>query len=244
MQKTSYLVAETIAKKSKLLSDGRFVKECIFRVADVLCPEKKESFAKISLSRQTVAHRVEELIYSLEESSTAKGQNFSSYSLALDESTAIRSTAQLSIFIRGVDDNFEITEELAAIIPFQRTIRGINLLEVVMATIKQLGLSLSNLSGIITYDAPSMTERQQGLRTLLQREANKAGNDFTMQFHCIIHQENLCAKSLKMQNVMAVVTKTVDFIRSKGLRQRKFQELLRSMDANFEDIPYYIEVVG
>ena len=40
----------------------------------------------------------------------AKARNFSSYSLALDESTDIRSTAQLAIFIRRVDDYFEITE--------------------------------------------------------------------------------------------------------------------------------------
>jgi len=69
-------------------------------------------------------------------------------------------------------------------------------------------------------------------------------NDTVMQFHCIIHQENLCAKSLKMQNVMSVVTKTVNFICSKGLRNtnREFQELLHSMDADFDDIPYYIEI--
>ena len=60
-------------KKSKPFSDGEFVKECIVRVADFLCPEKKETFAKISLSRQTIARRVEEL----------------GYSLALDESTNI-----------------------------------------------------------------------------------------------------------------------------------------------------------
>ena len=86
----------------------------------------------------------------------------------------------MPIFIRGVDDNFEITEELAAIIPLKSTTRGIDLLEGMMATIKRLGLSLSNLSGKTTDGAPSMTGRQQGLETLLQREASKAGNDSTM----------------------------------------------------------------
>jgi len=45
-----------------------------------------------------------------------------------------------------------------------------------------------------------------------------------------------------MQNVMSVVTKTVNLIRSKGLHHREFQELLHSMDADFDDIPYYTEV--
>ena len=47
-------MAKIIAKKSKLFSDGEFVKECIVRVADVFCPEKKETLAEISLSRQTM----------------------------------------------------------------------------------------------------------------------------------------------------------------------------------------------
>ena len=64
----------------------------------------------------------------------------------------------------------------------------------------------------------------------------------TKQFHCPIHQENLFGKLSKTQNVMAVVTKTVTFIRSKGLCRREFREQLRSMNADFEDIPYYIKV--
>ena len=60
----------------------------------------------------------------------------------LDESTDIRSTALLAIFIRGVDDNFEIAEELVAIISLKGTTRGIDLLEGMMATIKRMGLFL------------------------------------------------------------------------------------------------------
>ena len=54
--------------------------------------------------------------------------------------------------------------------------------------------------------------------------------------------KKLCAKYLKMENVMSVVTKTVNFIRSKGLRHRQFQDLLRSLEADFEDVPYYCEI--
>ena len=43
-----------------------------------------------------------------------------------------------------------------------------------------------------------------------------------------------------MQNVIAVVTKTVYFIRSKRMCHREFKELLRSMDADPEDIPYTV----
>ena len=73
--KASNVVAEIIAKKSKPFSDGEFIKECIVRVADVICPEKKETLAKISLSRQTITRRVEELGNSIEET-LQKHENF------------------------------------------------------------------------------------------------------------------------------------------------------------------------
>ena len=90
----------------------------------------------------------------MEESLTAKAKNFSSYYLALDESTDIRFASQLAIFICGVDDNFEIIKELAATFPLKGTTRGFDLLEGVMATTKRLGLSLSNLSEIATDGVP------------------------------------------------------------------------------------------
>jgi hypothetical protein len=63
--KASY--AEIIAKKSKPFSEGEFVKECLESVADIIYPDEKVQFAKLSLSRQTVARRIDELATSVEE---------------------------------------------------------------------------------------------------------------------------------------------------------------------------------
>ena len=45
-----------------------------------------------------------------------------------------------------------------------------------------------------------------------------------------------------MENIMSVVTTTVNFIRSKGLRHRQFQNLLSSLEADFEDVTHYCEL--
>ena len=43
------------------------------------------------------------------------------FSNALDESTDLSNTAQLAIFIRGVDDDFNVTEELLELVPKKGT---------------------------------------------------------------------------------------------------------------------------
>ena len=90
----SYAVAKVITKRSKPFSDGKFVKDCFLRVADFMCPEKKELFEKTSLSRQTIARRTEDLAVSVLESLVSKAGDFAFYSLVLDENTDIKDTAQ------------------------------------------------------------------------------------------------------------------------------------------------------
>jgi len=48
--------------------DGEFIKECMESVADIICPDKKSEFSKMSLSHQTIATRIEQLSNSVENS--------------------------------------------------------------------------------------------------------------------------------------------------------------------------------
>ena len=47
-----------------------------------------------------------------------------------------------------------------------------------------------------------------------------------MAYHCIIHQEQLCAKTLEMKHVENVVY-TVNFVRSKELNHRHSKRFLQ-----------------
>ena len=48
---------------------------------------------------------------------------------------------------------------------------------------------------------------------------------------CIIHQENLCAHSLKLNAVMKGVVSAINFIKSRGLNSRQFRELLGELES-------------
>lgn len=53
-------VAMLIAKHSKPLTKGEFIKDCVMTMVERICPEKKPEFANICLVRKTVARRIEE----------------------------------------------------------------------------------------------------------------------------------------------------------------------------------------
>ncbi|KAI6655604.1 General transcription factor II-I repeat domain-containing protein 2-like [Oopsacas minuta] len=89
-----------------------------------------------------------------------------------------------------------------------------------------------------------MIGREKGFVAPLEKERINSGSS-TMKLvkaHCIIHQENLCPKSLRMQSVMEIVVKTVNFIRARGLNHRQFRKLLDEMDSQYGDLLYYTEV--
>ncbi|XP_031655934.1 general transcription factor II-I repeat domain-containing protein 2-like [Oncorhynchus kisutch] len=189
--KASYIVAAEIAKSARPFNEEEFMKKCMMKVCDLVCPEKKQAFSNVSLSRNTVADRTCDLATNLYDQLMEKGKDFVAFSLAVDESCDASDTAQLSA----------------------------------------------------TDGAPAMCGKKSGLVGMVQekmREENCAG-ELTV-YHCIIHQEALCAKALKMEHVMTTVTQVVNFIRAKGLNHRQFKSFLEECGSEYADVPYHTEV--
>ena len=61
----------------------------------------------------------------------SKAANFKSYALATEESTDAIDMAQLAIFIRGTDNKYNITEEMASLVPLKGTTKSLGLYEAV-----------------------------------------------------------------------------------------------------------------
>ncbi|XP_047100828.1 general transcription factor II-I repeat domain-containing protein 2-like [Schistocerca piceifrons] len=55
----SFIFAYNLAKRNKPFSDGEFIKQCMVECASVLCPDVKTKFESISLSRRTIARRID-----------------------------------------------------------------------------------------------------------------------------------------------------------------------------------------
>ena len=105
-------------------TEGLFVKECLVKASDILCPGKTKLFEGISFSPNTVASRVADLAANMEEQLVATIKDFESFSIALDESTDVSDTAQCAVFARGVDCSLNMTKEFLELIPLKGTTTG------------------------------------------------------------------------------------------------------------------------
>ena len=101
----SYVVAYEIAKRGKLFLEREFVRDCMLKVAEIVCPNKLRAFQNVSLSRMIILRIVEEISSDINDQLDNDIEKSVSVSLALNESTDNGSKALLLIFFRGVIEN-------------------------------------------------------------------------------------------------------------------------------------------
>ncbi|KAI3356026.1 hypothetical protein L3Q82_017298 [Scortum barcoo] len=76
-----------------------------------------------------------------------------------------------------------------------------------------------------------------------ERRCKKTMQDELTVYHCIIHQELLGGKALKMEHVMSTITRVVNFIRAKGLNHHQFKSFLEEFDSKYRDVPCHTETI-
>ncbi|KAG8235640.1 hypothetical protein J437_LFUL013631 [Ladona fulva] len=138
---------------------------------------------------------------------------------ALDESTDATDTAQLAIFIRGIDKEFNITEELASLVPLKDTTRSVDLYEAVKATLARFSLTIDKMFGMVT-DGANKTNRRQckkdGLfvfhevRWLSRGKMLKHFYDLRNEIKCFMDSKGKPVPELENENWLADLAFLVD----------------------------------
>jgi len=195
--------------------------------------------ASIPLSANTVKSRINCIASSLQEKLKSLLESCVYFSLCLDESTDNRHVSQLSIFARIVQSDFSYVEELLDFIPLHSTTKGCDIFKAVNQTLEKFGTDFSRCSAIVTDGARAMIGSKNGFAGQIKQRDLK----FPI-IHCIIHQEALFGKVVKLCSAMQTVTKIINAIKGgqKFLSHRKFQHFLEEHNAVYTDIPLYCEV--
>ncbi|XP_017463324.1 PREDICTED: protein ZBED8-like, partial [Rhagoletis zephyria] len=153
------------------------------------------------------------------------------------EITDVCDVSQLIVCIRIVDDEFNIQEDMLCLRGLHNNATGKNIYEIVEQQLFSFA-EKNKLSSIYTDGAPVMTGKREGFVGQLIRNGVNVP-----VFHCMLHQQQLLAKSFKIRQTMQVSVKIIKRIRGghNALTHRKFRSFLEEIDADFGDILLYTE---
>nr|XP_025720486.1 general transcription factor II-I repeat domain-containing protein 2 isoform X3 [Callorhinus ursinus] len=211
--------------------------------SEIVGPEQKQAFANVSPNETAAVQPIEDMAGNLWEKLREKIKSFVAYSIAIDEITDINNTTQLAIFIRGVDENFDVSEELLDTVPMTGTKSGNEIFLRVEKSLKKFNIDWSKLVSVASTGTPAMVDVNDGLVTKLKSKVAMICKDSDLKsVCCIIHPESLCAQKLKMDHVMSVVVNSVNWICSRGLNHSEFTTLLYELDSQYGSLLYYTEI--
>jgi hypothetical protein len=146
-----------------------------------------------------------------------RANSFDCYAFAMDENNDIIDTAQLLIFIRGIDATFMVHEELGGLCSLKGATTGEDLFLKVQETLASLEMRWGKLKSVTTDGGKNKCGAKTGVVERICKEVMQISSETPMVFHCIIHQEALCYQISSLNDVMDIVISTANYIRRSGL---------------------------
>jgi hypothetical protein len=241
----SFEVSKIIARHGKPFSDGDYIKESWLECAPYLFEDFQnkdkilQRIKDLPISRNTVKERIINLNSNIENQLKEDIKLCQAFSICLDESTDVTSSARLAIIARYPKNN-EMREELIKLANLSGTTTGAEICQKVVEELKNADLDVNKIVSVTTDGAPSMTGKDAGFVNLFTKHVGHP----LVAFHCIVHQEALCAKSIlkELEDVMKIVTEIVNFITARALNKRKFELLLNEVQSVYSGLLMYNSV--
>lgn len=163
-EKPTFIVALALAKQCRPFTDADFFKELSSSVLGCFRNEGKKLSAMIKslpLSRSTMSRRTEEIGSFLYENLKKNITNCKYFSVCLDETTDINDLSQVLIYVRTVDKNFQVIEDVGGVCTLHGNVTGKSLFDAVNEKLFSFA-NLQKLSSICTDGARVMVGKKEG----------------------------------------------------------------------------------
>ncbi|XP_053568057.1 SCAN domain-containing protein 3-like [Bombina bombina] len=238
--KASYLVAELVAKSKKphTIAETLILPACKAIVAEMLSPDAVKEVAKVPLSDNTIARRIDDMSADIESVVLEKIHISGKFALQLDESTDISGHAQLLANVRFLDGD-AIRENFLFCKALPEKTTGEEIFRVTSDYLEQGGLKWENCTSVCTDRAAAMVGRTKGFVSRVKEKQPDV-----IVTHCFLHREALVAKTLPadLASVLDDVVRMVNFVKSRPLKSRIFASLCEEMGAEHNALLLHTEV--
>ena len=116
------------SKDKKPFTDGDFVKKCMMAAVESVCSEKIKLFFGFSFSARTITRQIGKISENVKYKQKDCFKDLQ-FSIAINESTDTTDTAQLAVFVSGVNGNFYVVENFVQLLPMMGTTTGTDILK-------------------------------------------------------------------------------------------------------------------
>ena len=259
----SFDATQEIVRHRKPFTYGEYVKETFLKISEHLFPDFKnkceivQKIGEMPLFAKTVKDRTIKMAENITKQQIKDINLAATYSIACDVSKDKNGIEQIALFCRYVNSAGP-QEEMIELIPLKCQTRGEDVCEVVFECLRAKNIKTTHLVSVATDGAPSMTGAHRGFVTLLQKSLNRK----LLSFHCILHQEALCAQTFPpectevMNLVIQIVNKIMatlldevestysDLLLHNRVRWLSRGEVLKRFAACLEEIKTFISSKG
>ena len=243
---SSYKAAECIAQHGKPFTNGVFIKETFLNCADVLfggLPNRSIIILRIQnmrVSARTIERHITDVAKDVNKQRAISLKTANVFSVALDKSIDINDNPRLAIVVRYCCDG-EVHEKLCCLKPMYGTTTRKDILDTFTEHFEERGIDMKKIFSVTTCGASAIIGQHRGFVNLIEQKIRHP----VMKLHCIVHQENLCAKisNSALIDVMSTVRKIVNFLVARSATtHRQFRSLLEGMESSFRDLPLHCSV--
>uniref|UniRef100_A0A3Q2STM4 SPIN-DOC-like zinc-finger domain-containing protein n=1 Tax=Fundulus heteroclitus TaxID=8078 RepID=A0A3Q2STM4_FUNHE len=219
----SFAGSLAIAMNRKPFTDGEYAKTFMLDVANELFDDLP--------NKDKIIKRIKDMPLSAR---TVKDINAALFfSLALDESTDASHLSQFSVIARYPAGD-TLHEESLAVLPIKGSTRGEDLFKSFMEFAQGKNLPMEKIFAAGIDGPPCMVGKNKGFVALFHEHENRP----ILSFHCILHQEALCAQMCDGQlgEVMSLDIRVINFIVARALNDRQFKTLLDEVGNNYHGL--------
>ncbi|XP_063312646.1 zinc finger BED domain-containing protein 5-like [Pelobates fuscus] len=236
----AYRISHLIAKSGKSHNTGETliipsIKEFISTVMHQDIPEVLKT---LPLSDNTVKRRIDEMAANVENKLIGILQN-SKFSIQLDESVIADNNALLMTYVRYLDENNTLQEEMLFTVNLITDTKGLSIFNAVKSYFAKNNIPLNNIVACATDGAPSMVGRYRGFVAYLKEEVPNV-----LCIHCVVHRQHIVGKHLStsLHSSLSIIIKAVNKIKSNAKCDRMFRQLCQDNNEQFIRLLLHTEV--